>query len=154
MLVYSIPHQIPVTLSTELLPATPNATSGAIKSTSTMISWNQQQDADSYEISFQRATGNQQLGDCPAYQHSGSVPPVGATVTTHTLTGLQEFSTYFITVTAVNGAGRNDSLPVTVITLTTGMCSTDNTYKLTVLMYTFNSNMKGNVCRPHASLKQ
>ena len=121
MCVYSIPHQIPVTLSTELLPATPNATSGTITSTSTMISWNQQRDADSYEISFQRATGNQQLGDCPAYQHNGSVPPVGATVTTSTLTGLQEFSTYFITVTAVNPAGRSGNATVTVTTATAGM---------------------------------
>ena len=106
-----------------------------------------------YEISFERATGDQQFGECPVYEHRGRVL-VAANTTTHTLTGLQEFSTYFITVTAVNGAGRNDSLPVTVITLTTGMCSTDNTYKLTVLMHTFNSNVEGNVCWPHASLKQ
>ena len=103
-----------------------------------------------YEILFERATGDQQLGECPAYEHRGRVLVAGTT-TTHNLTGLQEFSTYFITVTAVNRAGRNESAPVTMITLTTGMC---NTYKLTVLMYTFNSNMEGYVCRPHASLKQ
>ena len=106
-----------------------------------------------YDVSFERATGDQQLGDCPAYEHRGRVL-VAANTTTHILTGLQEFSTYFITVTAVNGAGRNESAPVTMITLTTGMCSTDNTYKLTVLIYTFNSNMEGNVCKPHSSLKQ
>ena len=72
-----------------------------------------------YEISFERAIGDQQFGECPAYEHRGRVL-VGGTTTTYTLTGLQEFSTYFITVTAVNVAGRNESLPVTVNTLMTG----------------------------------
>ena len=79
---------------------------------------------------YERTTGEQQFGDCPGYEHRGRVLVAGTT-TTHILTGLQEFSTYFITVTAVNGAGRNESAPVTMITLTTGMFSTYNTYKFT-----------------------
>ena len=95
-----------------------------------------------YEISFERAIGDQQFGECPAYEHRGRVL-VGGTTTTYTLTGLQEFSTYFITVTAVNACGRekcksssyceyiNDRYIVC-------MYSIDNTSKLTVLLYTFN----------------
>ena len=75
---------------------------------------------DSYEISFQRAIGNQQLGDCMSFQHNGSVS-VGANVTVYNLTGLQEFSTYFIIITAVNVAGRNGSNPIAVNTQSAGM---------------------------------
>ena len=105
----------------ELLPVTPIARPGAATPTSAVISWNQQSKVDSYEISFERATGDQQLGDCPAYEHSGRVPALAGTTTTYTLTGLQEFSTYFITVTAVNVAGRSENATVNVTTATAGM---------------------------------
>ena len=105
-------------LSSELLPVTPIVSPGAATPTSVVISWNQQAKADSYEISFER---DQQLGDCPAYEHSGRVPALVGTTTTFTLTGLQEFSTYFITVTAVNVAGRSENATVNVTTATAGM---------------------------------
>ena len=101
-------------------PIIPAVIPGVPTSTSAEISWNQQAYLNVYEISFERATGNQQFGECPAYEHRGRVL-VGGTTTTHNLTDLQEFSTYFITVTAVNAAGRNESLPVTMITLMTGV---------------------------------
>ena len=103
------------------MPATPVATPGTTTATSAIISWIQQSDANTYAISFERATGDQQLGDCPAYLHSGSVPAVGSTVTTRNLTGLQEFSTYFITVMAINEAGRSGNATVNVTTATAGM---------------------------------
>ena len=77
---------------------------------------------DSYEISFQHATGNQQTGDCSSFIHNDNVS-VGGTITMHNLTGLQEFSTYLITVTAVSVAGRNGSSPLIVNTLMAGMLS-------------------------------
>ena len=75
---------------------------------------------DSYEISFQRATGNQQTGECSSFVHSDTIQVGGAT-TMHNLTGLQEFSTYLITVTVVNMAGRSQNNPITVNTLKAGM---------------------------------
>jgi len=99
---------------------TPLVTLGEVTSTSVVVSWSSQTILCSYEISFQRATGDEQLGDCTSFHHSGNVS-VGGNITTHNLTGLQEFSTYFITVTAVNGAGRNESDPVPVTTTMAGM---------------------------------
>ena len=75
---------------------------------------------DSYEISFQRATGSQQLGDCSSFEHSGNASVAGS-VTTYNLTDLQEFSTYLISVTAVNGEGRNESDPLAVNTQMAGI---------------------------------
>ena len=86
-----------------------------------MVSWSQQASVDSYEISFQRATGNQQMGECSSFVHSDTIP-VGGAITTHNLTGLQEFNTYLITVTAVsNTRGRAGSNTVTVNTQRAGM---------------------------------
>ena len=101
-------------------PTTPLVTLGEVTSTSVVVSWSLQALVCSFEISFQRATGNEQLGDCTSFDHSGNVS-VGGNITTHNLTGLQEFSTYFITVTAVNGGGRNGSDPVPVNTAMAGM---------------------------------
>ena len=101
-------------------PTTPTITLGEVTSTSVVVSWSSQALVCSYEISFQRATGSEQHGDCTSFDHSGNVS-VGGNITTHNLTGLQEFSTYFITVTAVNGAGRNESDPVPVTTTMAGM---------------------------------
>ena len=62
------------------------------------------------------------MGDCSSFVHSGTVTiPVGGAITMHNLTGLQEFSTYLITVTVVNMAGRSQNNPITVNTLKAGM---------------------------------
>ena len=99
---------------------TPLVTPGEVTSTSVVVSWSSQTVVCSYEISFQRATGNQQTRECSSFVHSDPIP-VGGAITTHNLTGLQEFSTYFITVTAVNEAGRSESDPVPVNTTMAGM---------------------------------
>jgi len=101
-------------------PTPPTVTLEVATPTSVVISWSQQASVDSYEISIQRATGNQQLGDCMSFQHNGSIS-VGGNVTVYNLTGLQEFSTYFIIVTAVNVAGRNGSNPIAVNTQMAGV---------------------------------
>ena len=100
-------------------PTTPLVTLGEVTSTSVVVSWSSQTVVCSYEISFQRATGNEQLGDCTSFDHSGNVS-VGGNITMYNLTGLQEFSTYFITVMAINAAGRNESGPVPVTTTMAG----------------------------------
>ena len=99
---------------------------------------------DSYEISFERATGDQQLGDCPAYEHSRRVSAVAGTTTTYTLTGLQEFSTYFITVTAVNVVGRSGNATVIVTTAAAGMLLLPMSVILKVLIL---CNFWGMICR-------
>ena len=104
----------------DLPPTTPTVTPGAATPTSVVISWNEQSPVDSYEISFQRATGSQQLADCSSFEHSGNASVAGS-ITTYNLTDLQEFSTYAISVTAVNWEGRNGSVPVTVNTQMAGM---------------------------------
>ena len=107
-------------LQTDLPPTAPIVTPGATTPTSVVISWNQQSSVDSYEISFQRATGSQQLGDCSSFEHSGNASVTGS-ITTYNLTDLQEFSTYVINVTAVNGGGRNESDPLAVNTQMAGI---------------------------------
>ena len=101
-------------------PTAPTVTPGAATPTSVVVSWSQQAGVDSYEISFQRATGNQQRGECTSLEHSGNVS-VDGSITMYNLTGLQEFSTYLITVTAVNGAGRSRNDPLRVSTEMAGM---------------------------------
>jgi len=101
-------------------PTSSLVTLGEATSTSVVVSWSSQTVVCSYEISFQRATGSEQHGDCTSFNHSDNVY-VGGNITTHNLTGLQEFSTYLITVTAVNGAGRNESDPVLVTTTMAGI---------------------------------
>ena len=54
---------------------------------------------NSYEIRYERVTGSQQLL-CTDYEHSGTVS-VGGNDTEYTLTELQEYSIYSITVVAV-----------------------------------------------------
>ena len=113
-------HTIIILFKTDLPPTTPTVTPGAATPTSVVISWNQQSSVTTYEISFQRATGSQQLGDCSSFEHSGNASVAGS-ITTYNLTDLQEFSTYVISVTAVNQEGRNGSVPVTVNTQMAGM---------------------------------
>ena len=105
-------------------PTASTLTPGATTPTSVVVSWNQQPSADTYEISFERATGSQQAGECPSFEHTGNVPDVTGTATMYTLTGLHEFSTYFITVTAVSSVtGRSESSRLIATTQIAGMYS-------------------------------
>ena len=106
-------------------PASPNITSvQVIASTSVKVSWSQQAGGgipDNYQVVYERATGVQQQGDCPHYVHGRTVT-TGGSVLTYTLDGLEEFSTYLISVVAQNSAGRsNRSDMVAVITPEAGI---------------------------------
>ena len=82
-----------------------------------MITWDEQQFIDRYEVSFERVTGSQQVL-CPDVVHTGT-DTVDGNSTEYLLTGLHEYSTYSITVTAVNRAGESPST-LTVTTLQSG----------------------------------
>jgi len=107
----------PASVTLDPPPTPPTVTRGAATPTSVVVFWSPEAGVGSYEISFQRATGNEQLGGCTSFDHSGNVT-VGGNITTHNVTGLQEFSTYLIAVTAVsNVRGRTGSNTLTVDTL-------------------------------------
>ncbi len=88
-------------------------------STTIRIRWEGQRSVDRYRISYERVTGGQQAL-CPDVSHTG-MDTVGGGSTRYTVRNLQEYSTYFITVTAVNTAGETPST-LTVTTLPEGMC--------------------------------
>ena len=69
---------------------------------------------DSYEISFSYQ------GPCTGFNHTNTTT-VDGTTRQYTLTGLQEFSNYTVTVAAVNGAGRSEESSENVVTLPDGM---------------------------------
>ena len=109
---------------------------GTVDSTSVTVSWDPVDDADSYTVTFTRATRADQQGLCP---NAGSNMHIAtASVDTPTTTAsinvgklveedvtdmLRAFSTYFITVVAVSDAGdpSEDSDQVTVLTPQIGM---------------------------------
>ena len=68
---------------------------------------------DNYEITFSYQ------GPCSGYIHANTVIVDGAT-RQHTLTGLQEFSTYTISITAMNGGGRSVTISQSVTTVAAG----------------------------------
>ncbi len=61
-------------------------------------------------IGFERVTGSQQV-QCPQFHHNGT-PSVG-TATEYTLTGLEEYSVYTISLSTVSSDGIQ-SLPARV----------------------------------------
>ena len=60
-------------------------------------------------------------GLCSGFNHTNTTT-VDGTTRQYTLTGLQEFSNYTVTVVAVNDAGRSGGSSVNVVTLPDGMC--------------------------------
>ena len=76
--------------------------------TSLSLSWNVPSSSlvDSYEVVWERDTS----GECPD-EHEGSATITGGS-TSHTIMGLEENSTYHITVTAsnINGSSVSDSV--------------------------------------------
>ena len=65
---------------------------------------------DSYEVMWQRDT----TGECPNEDEGSATITDGST--SYTITGLEEYSNYAITVTASNGVGIMKSNPVTGMT--------------------------------------
>ena len=70
---------------------------------------------DSYEVSFSYQ------GPCSGFNHTNATT-VDGTTRQYTLTGLQVFSNYTVTVVAVNGAGRSERSRENVVTMADGMC--------------------------------
>ncbi len=87
-------------------------------STTIRIMWEGQEFVASHRISFDRVTGGQQVL-CPDVSHTG-MESVDGSSTEYTVRDLQEYSTYSITVTAVNTAGDTPST-LTATTLQAGM---------------------------------
>ena len=85
--------------------------------TSISLTWTQSEGevVDSYEVSFFYQ------GPCSGFNHTNTVT-VDGTTRQYTLTGLQEFSNYTVTVVAVNGAGRSEGSRESILTMADGMC--------------------------------
>ena len=65
---------------------------------------------DSYEVMWERDTS----GECPGVDEGSTTITGGST--SYTISGLEEDSSYTITVTATNAAGSAVSIPVTAMT--------------------------------------
>ena len=65
---------------------------------------------DSYEVMWERDTS----GECPDVDEGSAINTDGST--SYTITGLEEDSSYTITMTATNAAGSAVSVPVTAMT--------------------------------------
>ena len=85
--------------------------------TSINLTWTQPEGevVDSYEVSFSYQ------GPCSGFNHTNTTT-VNGTTRQDTLTGLQEFSNYTVTVVAVNSAGRSEESRENVVTMADGMC--------------------------------
>ena len=66
--------------------------------------------ADSYEVTWERDTS----GECTDVDEGNATIPRSST--SYTISGLDEDSTYTITVTATNALGSAVSVPVTAVT--------------------------------------
>ena len=75
---------------------------------------------DSYEVMWERDTS----GECPD-ENANSATLTGDSATIYTITGLEEYSNYTITVTATNAAGSTVSYPVMGMTGEIGEGLTD-----------------------------
>ena len=69
---------------------------------------------DNYEVSFSYQ------GPCSGFNHTNTTA-VNGTTRQYTLTGLQEFSNYTVTVVAVHGAGRSEESSDSALTMADGM---------------------------------
>ena len=69
---------------------------------------------DSYEVSFSYQ------GPCSGFNHTNTTT-VDGTTRQYTLTGLQEFSNYTVTVVAENDAGRSERTSKNAVTMADGM---------------------------------
>ena len=105
----------------ELALDPPVVTLGVVTATTVTLSWSPQPGVGQYEVHYVRAVGSQQHGACPDFVDTPN------TVTTIenslTVAGLQEFSTYAVTVFAVSNAGRVPSEEIVIMTPEAGECS-------------------------------
>ena len=127
----AVPPPVSPTVTIELIAMSPQ---------SIMITWTPQpmgHNANTYEILFERAVGDEQMGICKSETHRGSIRAQDGTLTEYLLTGLQEYSTYTVTITASNEFGSIDSNVAEVTTLHAGMFQTHFDVALTRTLITF-----------------
>ena len=103
-----------------------------VDDTSVTVSWGAVDDADRYTVTFTKATTTEtQQGPCIPAVHVVSVPvdapststsvDVGQMLAADDTTMLRAYTTYSITVVAVNGSGSSgDSVAITVTTTQIG----------------------------------
>ena len=104
--------QFPTT--TVLVPDPPVVTLVVVTATTVTLSWSPQPGVGQYEVHYVRAVGSQQHGACPDF--IDTLNTEATTENSLTVAGLQEFSTYTVTVFAVNNAGRVPSEEVVITT--------------------------------------
>ncbi len=101
------------------VPGAPTITTISPSSTSVHVNWQQVDGANTYEISFGRLTGSQQLL-CRDYGHSSSYS-IGSGSSSYTLTGLQEYSVYSVSLVAVTSNNvRSSSTTRSIVTTSAG----------------------------------
>ena len=115
---YNYPHIIlsHMLYHTVLVPQAPNIQpTSSETSTSIRLSWTHAipDVVDTYEIVYYYN------GDCTCISRNEKT--VSSTKSFYNVTGLEEFSTYFFTITAINQAGRSPQDDETASTLPTGM---------------------------------
>ena len=83
--------------------------------TSITLTWTQpaREVVDSYKVSFSYQ------GPCSGFNHTNTTT-VDGTARQYTLTGLQKFSNYTVTVVAVNGVGRSGESSENTVTMADG----------------------------------
>ena len=86
---------------TVLAPDAPVVTLTDAMATGVTVGWNSQGGVDSYEVLYNRTTGSAQQGACPDFVDMGSATADGGD-TSLTLQNIEEFSSYTITVIAMN----------------------------------------------------
>ena len=88
------------------------------QSTSITITWTQPEGdvVDSYEITYTFQ------GPCPNAEAPVTMTTNDGTTREYTVTGLEEFSDFIITITAMNRAGRSNGASTTAMTLSAGVC--------------------------------
>ena len=123
-ILHSIAHAVPP-------PSVPTITMAVSHSpTSITLTWTQPEweVVDSYEVSFSYQ------GPCSGFSHTNTTTVAGTT-RQYTLTGLQDFSNYTVTVVAVNGAGRSGGNNVNVVTMADGTyaCQCQNIQSINTL---------------------
>ena len=125
---YPCSHLCPITVPP---PDPPEGVMAFVGSASVTVFWEAVTDADSYTVTFTRATGADQQGGCPGGSHTASVSVDAPTITASinieqnvestAADILTAYSTYFITVVAVNGGGSSvESGQISVMTPQTG----------------------------------
>ena len=102
------------------VPGMPTAMVSSTTATTISLSWSVHSGSvDSYEVMWERDTS----GWCPDEDEGSTTITDGST--SYTITGLEEDSSYNITVTATNAAGSAVSDPVTGMTGEAGEGLTD-----------------------------